>query len=192
MEARGQVSSKEWAAQPPAASTMSLPAPLPGNYVLNTVGSLGEHYKQPTITFTCTEAESKAFVVCWKQGCAPNFRLFPTTGTCSGHTLWTCVCFWTSRTSRTCFGLSRFRLRCCWIGSARSGSRSHGYPIIARSTELRQSSAALPYVLPIASSCSADSGLTQPPAATYASPLTHAVCPPMYLSAPGLASCSSV
>jgi hypothetical protein len=102
--------------------------------------------------------------------------------------------FRTSRTSRTCFGLSRFRLRCCRIGSARSGSRSHGYPIIAqtRSTELRRSSAASPYVLTIVSSCSADSGLTQPLAATYASCMTHAVSSSMYLNAPGLASCSSV
>jgi hypothetical protein len=118
--------------------------------------------------------------LCWKQGCAPIFRLFPTTGTCSGHALRTCVCFRTSWTSRTCFRLSHFGLRCRRIGSARSGSRSHGNPIIARtrSTELRRSSAALPYVLTIASSCSADSGLTQPPAAAYASRLTHAVCPP--------------
>jgi hypothetical protein len=135
-----------------------------------------------------------ALVVCWKQGCAPIFRLFPTTGTCSGHAFWTCVCFRTSRTSQMCFGLSRFGLRCRRIGSARSGLHGHGNPIIARtrSTELRRSSAALPYVLTIASSCSADSGLTQPPAAAYASCLTHAVCSPMYLSAPGLASCSSV
>jgi hypothetical protein len=132
--------------------------------------------------------------MCWKQGCAPIFRLFPTTDTCSGHAVWTCVCFRTSRTSQICFGLSRIRLRGCRIGSARSGSRSHGNPIIARtrSTELRQSSAALPYVLTIVSSCSADSGLTQPPAAAYASRLTHAVCSPMYLSTPGLTSCSSV
>jgi hypothetical protein len=41
---------------------MSLPVPLPGNYILNTVGSSGEHYEQPTITFTCTEAESEAFI----------------------------------------------------------------------------------------------------------------------------------
>jgi hypothetical protein len=127
--------------------------------------------------------------LCWKQGCAPIFRLFPTTGTCSGHALRTCVCFWTSWaswTSRTCFRLLRFRLRCCWIGSARSGLRSHGYPIIAwtRSTELRRSSAALPYVLTIMSSCSADSGLTQPPAAAYASHLTHAVCPPHVFKRP--------
>jgi hypothetical protein len=132
--------------------------------------------------------------LCWKQGCTPNFRRFPTTGTCSGHALRTCVCFRTSRTSRTCFGLLCFRLRCCRIGSAHSRSRSHGYPIIARtrSTELRRSSAASPYVLPIASSCSADSGLTQPPAAAYASRMTHAVSSSMYLNAPGLASCSSV
>jgi hypothetical protein len=140
------------------------------------------------------DVEAYPWKVCWKQGCTPNFRLFPTTGTCSGHALRTCVCFRTSRTSRTCFGLSRFRLRCCRIGSARSGSRSHGYPIIARtrSTELRRSSAASPYVLTIASSCSADSGLTQPPAAAYASCMTHAVPASMYLNAPGLASCSSV
>jgi hypothetical protein len=132
--------------------------------------------------------------LCWKQGCAPIFRLFPTTGTCSGHAFWTCVCFQTSRTSRTCFGLSRFRLRCCRTGSACSGSHSHRYPIIARtrSTELHRSSAASPHVLTIASSCSADSGRTQPPAAAYAYCMTHAVLPSMYLSAPGLASCSSV
>jgi hypothetical protein len=119
-------------------------------------------------------------IMCWKQGCAPDFRLFPTMGTCSGHALGTCVCFRTSRTSQTCFGLLRSRLRCRRIGSAHSGLRSHGYPIIAqtRSTELRRSSAALPYMLTIVSSCSADSGLTQPPAAAYASPLTHAVCLP--------------
>jgi hypothetical protein len=133
-------------------------------------------------------------IMCWKQGCTPNFRLSPTTGTCSGHALQTCVCFRTSRTSRTFFRLSRFRLRCRRIGSARSGSHSHGYPIIARtrSTELRRSSAASPYVLTIASSCSADSGLTQPPATAYASRMTHAVSSSMYLNAPGLASCSSV
>jgi hypothetical protein len=81
-----------------------------------------------------------------------------------------------------------------WTGSACSGLRSHGYPIIARtrSTGLRRSSAVPPYVLTIVSSCSADSGLTQPLAATHASCLTHAVCSPMYLSAPGLAPCSSV
>jgi hypothetical protein len=65
---------------------------------------------------------------------------------------------------------------------------SHGL----RSTELRRSSATSPYVLTIVSSCSADSGLTQPPAAAYASCMTHAVSPSMYLNAPGLASCSSV
>jgi hypothetical protein len=126
-----------------------------------------------------------ATLLCWKQGCAPNFWLFLTMGTCSGHALWTYVCFWTPWTSQTCFGLSRFRL---WW------SRSHGYPIIARtrSTELCRSSAASPYVLTIASSCSADSGLTQPPAAAYAYCMIHAVLPSMYLSAPGLASCSSV
>jgi hypothetical protein len=87
-----------------------------------------------------------------------------------------------------------FGLRCCRIGSACSGLHSHGNLIIARtrSTELCRSSTASPYVLTIASSCSTDSGLTQPPAAAYASHLTHAVCPPIYLSAPGLASCSSV
>jgi hypothetical protein len=129
--------------------------------------------------------------MCWKQGCAPIFWLFPTTGTCSGHAFQTCVC---SRTSWTCFGLSRFRLRCRWTGPACSGSRSHGYPIIARtrSTELRRSSAASPYVLTIASSCSADSRLTQPPAATYASCMTHAIVSSMYLNAPRFASCSSV
>jgi hypothetical protein len=31
--------------------------------------------------------------MCWKQGYTPNFRLFLTTGTCSGHVLRTCVCF---------------------------------------------------------------------------------------------------
>jgi hypothetical protein len=125
---------------------------------------------------------------------APIFWLFPTMGTCSGHMLWTCGCCWTSWTSRTCFRLSRFGLRCHWTGSARSRLRSHGYPIIAwtRSTELHRSSAVPPYVLTIASSCSVDLELTQPPAAAYASHLTHAVCSPMYLSAPGLASCSSV
>jgi hypothetical protein len=129
-----------------------------------------------------------------EKGCAPIFWLFPTTGTCSGHAFWTCVCFQTSRTSRTHFGLSRFGLWCCQTGSARSGLRSHGYPVIAqtRSMELRRSSAASPYMLTIASSCSADSGLTQPPAAAYASCLTHAVCRSMYLNTPALASCSSV
>jgi hypothetical protein len=129
-----------------------------------------------------------------EAGCTPIFRLFPTTGTCSSHAFWTYVCSRTSRTSRTCFGLLRSRPRCCRTGSARSGSRSHGYPIIARtrSTELRRSSAASPYVLTIVSSCSADSGLTQPPAAAYASCMTHAVSSSMYLNAPGLASCSSV
>jgi hypothetical protein len=154
--------------------------------------------QQPVVTAWCfslaSHAKCNVLHMCWKQGCPPIFRLFPTTGTCSGHALWTCVCFRTSRTSRTCFGPSRFRLRCRRTGSACSGSRSHGYPIIARirSTELQQSSAALPYVLTIASSCSADSGLTQPPAATYASHMTHAVVSSMYLNAPGPASCSSV
>jgi hypothetical protein len=85
-------------------------------------------------------------------------------------------------------------LQCHRIGSARSGSRSQGYPIIAqtRSTELHPSSAASPYVLTIASSCSTDSGLTQPLAAAYASCMTHAVVLSMYLNAPALASCSSV
>jgi hypothetical protein len=141
----------------------------------------------PPVQYVVLKKESSVL----EAGCTPNFRLFPTTGTCSGHAFWTCVRFRTSRTSRTCFGLSRFRLR---TGSARSGSRSHGYPIIARtrSTELRRGSAASPYVLTIVSSCSADSGLTQPPAAAYAYCMTHAVLLSMYLSAPGLASCSSV
>jgi hypothetical protein len=129
-----------------------------------------------------------------EAGCTPIFRLFPTTGTCSGHAFRTCVYFRTFWTSQTCLGPLRFKLRCCRTSSARSGSRSHRYLIIARtrSTELHRSSAASPYVLTIVSSCSADSGLTQPPAAAYASCMTHAVSASMYLNAPGLASCSSV
>jgi hypothetical protein len=117
-------------------------------------------------------------------------RLFPAMGTCLvtcyGPWSWTCVC------SLGHLGLPCFGLWCCWIGSDCSRLCSHRNPIIAqtRSMELCRSSAALPYMLTIASSCSADLGLTQPPAPTYASCLTHAVCSPMYLSAPGLASCS--
>jgi hypothetical protein len=45
-------------------------------------------------------------VLVLEKGCAPIFRLFLTTGTCSGHTFQTCVCFQTSWTSQTCFRLS--------------------------------------------------------------------------------------
>jgi hypothetical protein len=116
------------------------------------------------------------------------FWLFPTTGTCFSHAL---------QTFMFVFGHFRLPHHCglwpCWIGSACSGSCSHGNPIIAwtRSTVLHWSSAVSPYMLMIAPSCSADSGLTQPLATTYASHLTHAVCPPKYLSAPGITSCSS-
>jgi hypothetical protein len=49
------------------------------------------------------------------------------------------------------------------------------------------SSTALPHMLTIVSSCSADLGLTQPPATTYASCMTHAVLSSMYLNTPALA-----
>jgi hypothetical protein len=145
-------------------------------------------------TLSCSIPATDCKPLVLDVGGAPIFWLFPAMGTCSGHALRTYVCSWTFWTTQTCLKLSRFRLRCHWIGSACSGLRSHGYPIIAqtRSTELRQSSAALPYMLTIVSSCSADSGLTQPLAAAYASCMTHAVLSSMYLNTPALASCSSV
>jgi hypothetical protein len=110
-------------------------------------------------------------------GGAPIFWWFPTTGTCSGYPL-QILCLFLDILDFLDF--PHFGLWCCWIGSAHSGLHSHGYPMIAqtRSTELCWSSVVLPYMLTIVSSCSADSGLTEPLAATYAPCLTHAVCSP--------------
>jgi hypothetical protein len=143
-------------------------------------------------TGVCSEGQDWAHVL--DVGECPYFSAVPNHRHMLRSRIWDLCLFLGISDITDLIWTSRFGLRCCWTGSACSGSCSQGYPIIAwtRSTELCQSSAALPYVLTIASSCSADSGLTQPPAAAYASSMTHAVVPSMYLNAPALASCSSV